>query len=354
MEPNIASNLSAPQHRPRPLPLFLELLRSETQDDPARMRAALAGLKAYQTAPRMPRADPPKVVARQGRATLSGYGGEGRTILLVPSLINGSEVLDLAPGNSLMRWFAANGMRPLLLDWGTPDPDERDLSVGGHVERYLLPLIDAAGPDIALAGYCLGGTMAIAAAALRRVAALILIAAPWDFAGFPSQAREGLAELWTQCEPGAEALGLLPVEVLQQAFWNLDPQRTVAKFEAFAGKDPASPAGANYVAVEDWANGGAPLTLAAGRELLRSFMTDNGSGNGDWQVGGRTIDPATIDCPILNIVSTVDRITPAATAWAGGDRIELALGHVGMVVGGRAEAQLWASIRDWLSQVRHS
>jgi polyhydroxyalkanoate synthase len=354
METNIAPNLSAPQHRPRPLPLFLELLRSETQDDPARMRAALAGLKAYQGAPRAPRADPPAIVARQGRATLFGYGGEGRPLLFVPSLINGSEVLDLAPGNSLMRWFAANGIRPLLLDWGEPGDDERDLSVGGHVERYLLPLIDAAGPGVALAGYCIGGTMAMAAAALRKVAALILIAAPWDFGGFPSQARDGLAELWAQCEPGAEALGLLPVEVLQQAFWNLDPKRTVAKFEAFAGKDPASRAGANYVAVEDWANGGPPLTLAAGRELLRSFMTDNGSGNGNWQVGGQIVDPAKVDCPILNIVSTIDRITPAATAWVGGERIELALGHVGMVVGSRAEAQLWVPIRDWLSQLRHS
>ena len=44
--------LAAPQHRPRPLPLFLALLRSMTEGEPARMRAALAGLKKYQEAPR--------------------------------------------------------------------------------------------------------------------------------------------------------------------------------------------------------------------------------------------------------------------------------------------------------------
>ena len=42
----------APQHGPRPLPLFLEMLRSETATDPDRMARALAGLRRYQHAPR--------------------------------------------------------------------------------------------------------------------------------------------------------------------------------------------------------------------------------------------------------------------------------------------------------------
>ena len=36
-------------------------------------------------------------------------------------------------------------------------------------------------------------------------------------------------------QPLTERLGLLPMEVLQSAFWSLDPERTIAKFEAFAG-----------------------------------------------------------------------------------------------------------------------
>lgn len=318
------------------------------------MRDALTGLKAYQGAPRPPRHQAGRISAAVGRASLRCFGDSGRPVIFVPSLINGSEVLDLSADNSMMAWLAAQGLRPHLLDWGCPDPAERDLTVIGHVERYLLPLLETAGPDAVLAGYCLGGTMAIAASAVRPPAGLILIATPWDFAGFPSQAREGLRHLWDAAAQPADALGLLPAETLQQAFWQLDPVRTIRKFEEFAAKDPASPEGQKYVAVEDWANGGAPLTFAAGRELLEGLFVGNASGEGRWRIDGRKIDPATFRMPVLNIVSTIDRITPAATAWTGGDHRALDQGHVGMVVGSRARTSLWPTLSDWLSRRRDS
>ncbi|WP_016747371.1 alpha/beta hydrolase [Rhizorhabdus wittichii] len=351
---DIASNLSAPQHRPRPLPLFLDMLRNETAEDSARMRAALAGLRAYQNAPRPPRPPEAAVVGRIGRVTLRGHGAEGPPVLFVPSLINGSEILDLSTENSMMRGLAARGLNPVLLDWGVPGADEADVDVGGHVERYILPALDLLGPDAALAGYCLGGTMSIAAAMLRPPKALALIAAPWDFGGFSSQTRNDLLELWRSAEPVASRFGLLPAEVLQQIFWRIDPSRTIAKFEQFAAKDAASAEGQNYVAVEDWANDGPPLPLAAGRELMEGLMSGNVSGAGRWTVGGRIVDPAALSIPLLNILSTTDRITPAASAWRGGERIALDEGHVGMVVGRRAPGSLWNHLATWLSHLRNS
>ncbi|WP_235399206.1 alpha/beta fold hydrolase [Sphingomonas sp. SRS2] len=318
------------------------------------MRTALAGLKAYQAAPRQPRPPLPPVIARIGRVSLRSYGAGGSPVLFVPSLINGSEILDLTSENSMMRGLAARGADPVLLDWGTPDATERNLSVSGHAESYIVPALDLLGKHAVLAGYCLGGTMSIAAAMLHPPKALILIATPWDFGGFPSQTRNDLLGIWRAAESIAENFGLLPAEVLQQIFWRIDPARTVAKFEQFAGKDPLSAEGQNYIAVEDWANDGPPLTLAAGRELMESLMAGNASGAGEWKVGDRTIDPSALKMPLLNIVSTTDRITPAASAWPGGERIELAEGHVGMVVGRKAPASLWSSLVSWLSQLRDS
>ena len=71
---------------------------------------------------------------------------------------------------------------------------------------------------------------------------------------------------------------------------------------------------------------------------------------GRWRVGGEIVDPAALACPLLNIVSTTDRIVPAATAPGAGERLELALGHVGMVVGSRAGAALWEPLAAWLSR----
>lgn len=318
------------------------------------MKAALAGLRAYQNAPRPERPPETPVVGRIGRVTLRGYGVAGRPVLFVPSLINGSEILDLSVENSMMRGLAARGLNPVLLDWGIPGADEADVDIGGHIERYILPALDMLGGDAALAGYCLGGTMSIAAAVLRPPAALVLIAAPWDFGGFSSQTRNDLLALWRSAEAVSSSFGLLPAEVLQQIFWRIDPSRTIAKFEQFAGKNATSVEGQNYVAVEDWANDGPPLPFAAGRDLMEGLMAGNMSGEGRWTVGGRTIDPERLGIPLLNILSTTDRITPAASAWRSGERIALDEGHVGMVVGRRAPGSLWRHLATWLSHLQDS
>ncbi len=294
-------------------------------------------------------------VARIGRAVVRDHGGPGSArrpaVLFVPSLINSPGVLDLDEETSLLGWLAGHGLRPLLLDWGTPGADERGLSIAGHVETLLVPLIDAladAAPPT-LAGYCLGGTMAIAAATLRPVRALALLAAPWRFAGFPDESRAGLAALWARGGPIADALGLLPMEVLQAGFWQLAGDRTLDKYARFGGLAERDPALARFVALEDWANAGPPLTAAAARELMEDFVAADVTGAGRWRVGGRLVDPAALGCPILDIVSTSDRIVPLASAAGVGRRLTLAQGHVGMIVGARRDA-LREPLAAWLSR----
>lgn len=349
--------LAAPQHRPRPLPLFLALLRSMTADDPARMAAALAGLKKYQEAERA--AQPPLMpaVAEAHGASLRDYGGPGSgsgagwpPVVFIPSLINPPTVLDMGD-RSLLRWLTGQGRRVLLLDWGWPGA-ERRLDVAGHVEQIALPLIASLGEPVDLVGYCLGGTMALAVAQLGDARGVATIAAPWHFDGFPDDARADLAKLWATAEPTAKALGVLPMEVLQSAFWSLDPARTVAKFEAFAALEGNE--ARTFVMLEDWANDGPPVAEAAAREMFENFFVADATGRGAWRVGGQVIDPAVLACPLLNIVSTTDRIVPAASAPRAGERLELAQGHVGMVVGSRAKDALWEPLAAWLSRSRPS
>jgi polyhydroxyalkanoate synthase len=325
--------------------LFLEMLRSETAGDPARMRRALEGLRRYQDAPRTPPTAPPPAISERLGATLRDYGGSGVATVFVPSLINPPSILDLGGDRSLLRWLAARGrVRPLLVDWGWDVAARRELTLAGHVEEVLMPLIAAmSGAAPALVGYCLGGTMALGAAAGGGVARVATIAAPWRFAGFPQEARAMLAGLWAGSKEGAARLGLLPMEVLQAAFWSLDPGRTVGKFEAYSAMEGEKAQA--FVTLEDWANDGPPLPEAAARELFEDLFGRDVTGRGEWLVA----DPAALPCPVLEIVSTTDRIVPAASAAGARERIDLALGHVGMVVGGRAPEALWEPLEDWLS-----
>ncbi|TGX55271.1 alpha/beta fold hydrolase [Sphingomonas gei] len=330
------------------MPLFLELLRSETAASPERRAAALAGLRAYQEASRPAARAPMPVVASAGRAVLRDYGGGGLPVVFVPSLINPPLVLDLAQENSLLRWLARRGLRPLLVDWGTPTPDDRAQDVTAHIEQMLLPLLATLDRRPALVGYCLGGTMATAAAAVAEIAGLATIAAPWNFAGY-GDALDPISALWDEAHATCEQLGLVPMEVLQSGFWQLDPKRTVAKFERFARLEPDSAEARAFVTLEDWANGGAPLSFGAGRQMFDDFFVADLPGSGGWQIAGKHVEPEKLGVPVLSFVSTTDRIVPAASAARIGTVHELAMGHVGMIVGGRARAALWQPLADWLT-----
>jgi len=347
----LAPRNAALQQRPRPLPLFLEMLRSETAAQPERMKAALAGLRRYQEAGRSQTTTPMPVLAESHGAALRDYGGDGPPVLFVPSLINPPNVLDMGD-RSLLRWLSGQGRRVLLLDWGWPGEDRKGLSIAGHVERILLPMMRGIGAPVDLVGYCLGGTMALAAAQLGPACGVATIAAPWHFDGFPDEARASLAKLWADARPTVQALGLLPMEVLQCAFWSLDPARTVAKFEAFATLEGAE--ARTFVMLEDWANDGPPVAATAASEMFEGLFRDDLSGTGAWTVGGEIIDPGSLAIPVLNIVSTTDRIVPHATAPRAGERLDLALGHVGMVVGSRAQTMLWEPLEVWLSRTAAS
>jgi polyhydroxyalkanoate synthase len=322
------------------------MLRRETEGAPERLARALSGLRRYQEAPRAAPPQPPATVAGIMGATVRDYGGTGPPVLFVPSLINPPSILDLQE-RSLLRWLAARGgVRPLLLDWGWEVEARSALSVAGHVEALLLPLIRALGERPALVGYCLGGTMALAAAGPSGAPAVAAIAAPWRFSGFPDEARSTLARLWQGAAATSKALGCLPMEVLQSAFWSLDPARTVAKFEAFAEMAEESAEARAFVTLEDWANDGPPLPHEAARELFEDMFGLDVTGRGEWSLA----DPGALPCPFLDIVSTSDRIVPSASATGAGERLELAQGHVGMVVGGRAQAALWKPLAGWLSR----
>ena len=342
---------SAPQHGPRPLPLFLDVLRSETAASPERAVAALAGLRRYQAARRPPHRPPALARFRKGAARLRDYGGAGRTVVFVPSLINPPFVLDLSPERSLLRWVAAQGFRTWLVDWGAPSTGDAALDVAEHITHRLLPLLAKLEEPPVLVGYCLGGTMALAAAALTPVAGVATLAAPWRFAGYGDAARADMAAMWDAARPACERLGAMPMEVLQTGFWRLDPARTIAKYERFAHLEADGDAAREFVALEDWANGGAPLTFAAAAELFGAMIRDDLPGRGAWMVGGVNVDPRALACPAVEFVSLTDRIVPAATAIGLPDRCEIGAGHVGMVVGSRARAQVWEPLAEWLANV---
>lgn len=345
----VAASLAALQHAPRPLPLFLDLVRQVAMDDPDLARRALAGVRAYSAAARP---IPTELETRRIGPMLAHCAGErGPPVLLVPSLINPGWVLDLDDQRSLLRWLAAQGFRAMLLDWESPTAATRELSLAGQIEHRLALTIAEVGEPVHLVGYCLGGLMALGATHMlpADVRSLSLLATPWDFNGYASDARDRIGGLWLQHHTAMEALGLLPMEVLQSAFWSIEPQRTVAKFAALADLPPEHPQLTAFARLEDWANGGAPIGLASGRDLFEALIRDNRTGQGEWRVGGVPVRPEALSVPARQWTARNDRIAPAESACTAIDRFDAAAGHVGMIVGSAAQTQCWQPLADWLA-----
>jgi polyhydroxyalkanoate synthase subunit PhaC len=326
-----------------------------------RAQAYLDGLEAYRRHPYRRPATAAAVAWREGASRLLDYGrgDDAPAVLVVPSLINRCYVLDLLPERSFVRHLARRGLRPLVVDWGSPGAAEIGLDLTGCVDRLDRAFAFAAksaGTPVAVLGYCMGGLLALALALRRQrqLAGLALLATPWDFHAERSAQVHLLGLLGDRLPALGTLAATVPVELVQSLFFMLDPFLAERKFVRFAGLDPAADEARGFVALEDWINDGVPLPLAVARECLRSWYRDNAPGRGVWRVAGLAIRPQLLRRPALVVIPGRDRIVPPgsaeplAAAIPEAEALRPPLGHVGMMSAARAPEMLWTPIAEWL------
>ncbi len=332
-----------------------------------RSRALLDAVERYRAHPYRRDLEDPPALWSDGPARLLDYGRapeaaarDGVPLLAVPSLVNRGYILDLSRRRSLLRWLAAAGFRPLLLDWGGPDASTRGFSLTDYVAGTLEGALDAVlaetGRAPLLLGYCMGGLLALALAQRRQgdLAGLALLATPWDFhAGSGLHGPIGRAAA-LGFAPALDLLGELPVDAVQTLFASLDPQLVPRKFLAFGRLDPDSERAEDFVALEDWLNDGIGLAAPVARECLAGWYGDNTPARGAWRIAGKPVDPAAVSLPSLALIPARDRIVPPASALAlaaalpEAEVLRPAAGHIGMVASRQAPATVWQPLTGWL------
>ncbi|HER26371.1 MAG TPA: alpha/beta fold hydrolase, partial [Rhodospirillales bacterium] len=272
-----------------------ELFRAALEEQSRRQLAAFAdGVRGYRAMPPTSRPEPPPAIWQSGTTRLLDYGvvnekaANGPPLLVIPSLINRAYIVDLHSQRSLMRYLAARGVRPLLIDWGDGEPDfNLDDYICGRLSQALTAAQDLAGQPVTLLGYCMGGLLALALAQLRpeQIKALVLLATPWDFSAMDEGKTRLLRAILPQLEKTIDLGGTLPVDVMQALFAGLAPNLTPTKFRAFAELDPKSDRARQFTALEDWVNDGVPLAGPVARQCLNGWYIENTPGRGQWRVG---------------------------------------------------------------------
>lgn len=331
---------------------------------------ALRGAQDYQSAPALRRPKPPNPVWRRGAARLLDYDmgaaedGARPTLMALPSLVNAPWILDLTRARSFLRGLARRGVRPALLDWGDPGPEERAFDLADYVLRRAVPALEALsvrrGGPVALFGHCMSGALAAALAALRPelVDRVVLMAAPWDFAVLrpPPASRPSERDLRQLIDACGAGFGGVPSDILNTLFFMRDPLQATRKFPLFARRGRRSPQGRLFMAVEDWLARGPRLAAPAAQTLFVDWGLNDALARGRWRLDGTVFRPEAVAARFLVVASAADTVAPLAAVTAAVDAFPQAEllqpsgGHVGMLVGGRAEAEVWDPIAKWLAQ----
>ena len=110
-------------------------------------------------------------------------------VLLVPPLAAPATCFDLRRGCSLVEHLLARGYPTYLVDYGPISFNDRDLGLEHWVDDVIPRAVDsvsedAGGQPVQVVGWCLGGIMALLAAAAHRelpISSVALIASPFDF-----------------------------------------------------------------------------------------------------------------------------------------------------------------------------
>lgn len=328
----------------------------------ARNQSLLEGIHHYLKHPYQRAETDADVIATFGGSCLLDYGVEQEkaAVFFVPSLINRYYILDLMEDRSLIGHLRENGIRAIVMDWGDPAEAETGFTLTDYVARLSKALEIAqksTKKPLFLAGYCMGGLLALALALKHEEAfsGIALLATPWDFhaKGFPrvpleAEQRKGLEALLSKDD-------ILSGDIIQTLFYAANPWVFARKFAAFSSLSDAD--SEEFVAIESWVNDNVDMTSPVAKECLIGWVQENKPVRGAWLVDGQPVLPDALSLPVFAACPTQDTIVPPRSAEAILAAFPEATvcrpisGHVGMVAGPRAHKELWQPFRLWIESL---
>ncbi len=270
-------------------------------------------------------------------------------ILLVPSMINRSYIMDLIESSSLAGYLSEKGIPTYLLDWGTPGPQHDHLSFGTFIDDLMQLAVravsrDSGQPALSLLGYCMGGTMCILHAAMnpKAIRSVILLAAPVSFhdGGVLSQwARKEVFDV----KRLMDVLKHMDPLMLQTSFQFLKPMSAWQKLRTLYENSGNKQFVESFVRLESWLNDNVQVPGQAFREYVEICYHDNRLVNGGLTLNGVPVDLKNLTVPILNVIALKDHIVPPESSrivstLTGGPVTEVLMdaGHIGIAMGRKA------------------
>jgi len=297
-------------------------------------------------------------------------------LLLVPPLGVTTETFDLLPQRSLVRYLAARGFRTYLVDWGTPERRHAHLGMKDYADTMMGEAIAAVREhsgvkDISLMGWCMGGLLCLLHAGLshdRHIRNLVTVASPIDLRGGGIVARAASA-LNTPARlirkfTGFRLHNLAPIKLhapgwlTTLAFKLTDPLKSVTTYWDLITRLWDREFVESYSTTSDYLNNMLDYPGGVIQDMVVKMAVDNSLAAGRVEFGGTVAELDRIKAALLVYAGASDSLVPADIAHQIVDIVaskdkEFRIapgGHMGVMLGGKAQKEVWAGSADWLAK----
>lgn len=266
---------------------------------------------------------PGKVVYKNHLIELLQYEPQSKTVykepvLIIPAWIMKYYILDLSSHNSLVNWLVKQGHTVFMISWRNPETKDRNLGMDDYYRLGAMAAIDQVSSickpaKIHLAGYCLGGTLALITAAAmardkdKRLKSLTLLAAQGDFT-----------------EAGELMLFITANEIffLKNMMWEqgyLDTKQMAGAFQLLRSYDLIwSKMVQDYMHGRErgmidllaWNADATRMPYKMHSEYLEKLFLNNEFARGKYSVEGKRVVPKDIHLPVFAVSTEEDHVAP--------------------------------------------
>lgn len=286
---------------------------------------------------------------------------KGRTLLVIPHIINRPYILDLNDDVSVIREFIECGFSVYMLDWGYPTVEQRDVSFSDYVQ-YLDRAVDIIckerGIEAVLAlGYCTGGIISLMYTSLYpdKVERLILMATPVDFSMWYDPRilwpkilnARGIVPLFGNFPGELAVLFGRSLFMYSLPFFSRSPQfnREFRTYESWR----------DALRTNRWLIDTPMVPGSTYTQFIEDCYQRNLLINNKMRIDSQIIDLRKIRSPILNILAEYDHLVPLSSGKALKDvysgksyeEIVFPSSHTGLSASSDAHLNLWPKVCEW-------
>ena len=301
-------------------------------------------------------------------------------LVLVPPLGVTTETFDLMPQRSLVRYLVASGFKVYLVDWGKPRREHGHLGLKDYSYHMMGEALEhvrahSGSADVSLMGWCMGGLFSLLYQGQtrdRHVRNIVTVASPIDLesgsgviagvAGI-AQALDGPVQLvrhstnlWSDTfDP---ALLTAPPWLTTLTFKLTDPVGSVATYWDLVTRLSDREFVESHSTTSDYLNNMLRYPGGVLSDMAAKVVVKNQMASGKVEFGDTVAELDKIRCNYLGFAGESDilvseevasRIVDIIPAKDRDFRVAPG-GHMGVIIGSKAPAAVWAESVEWLAK----